>query len=304
MPSAVFGGIIAAQIHHVASTHMVTDPVLKPLNQPDIMTMHIQFLRQCVVQESTVVITVLKSGKSACNLQLELYQNGVLNVFALATTTNFDVVFGPSPSILPKLHPVPFPKPDLSRIEAGHADGSWIPAAFGGDLMSGVFRETLVARPRSDYDDPLCSDAWHSFRNGATIDATRLALLGDFIHGLSATLRATGGAGDDNAFLRDVRSSYEKSPGAVAVSEVSIADVMKRTDMEQTMSLSYEFKRRLPREGVRWVLKRIQTGLMENGRADANVSILDEDGKLLMTCRHSILVLEIGRKFVAPKASL
>lgn len=292
-------------MYQVATTHMLTDPALKGLNQPDVMTLHLQFIRPCVVQESTVVVSALKTGKTTSNLQLSLYQDDILRALALVTTANFDSPLGPSiASSSPNLHPTPFPKPDFSRILANQPDEYWLPSRFTGDLIAGVSGTMLMCRPRYDYDVTGFSDGWHVFKEGQAMDGARLALLGDFVPSMSQTFLGTGLPSDDKAHLDKVRAVSKQSPGVPVAYEFMITEMMKSKEIEQTMSLSYEFKRRLPKEGLGWVYKRIQAGLLENGRVDATMSVLNQDLELLMTCRHFILSMGSSRKYANAKASL
>lgn len=64
-----------------------------------------------------------------------------------------------------------------------------------------------------------------------------------------------------------------------------------------------EFKRALPKEGLRFVLVRTAAKMLSAGRMDIDVTICDEDLGLVCTSRQVILVLEAQRKFTAGKRS-
>ncbi|KAL2258026.1 hypothetical protein VTK26DRAFT_8831 [Humicola hyalothermophila] len=94
--ATLHGGCITAALHHAAVTHLTTDPQLAPRNQPDILKLHVEFLAPCEARDSTIKITVLRTGSAASTLQLDLYQSTTRKCLALATSTNFDQALGPS----------------------------------------------------------------------------------------------------------------------------------------------------------------------------------------------------------------
>ncbi|KID84884.1 thioesterase family protein [Metarhizium guizhouense ARSEF 977] len=274
----LFGGCVAAQIHHALATHVVQDPTIKSLNQPDIMTLHIEFPRPCELQDSTISINPLKTGKLACTLQAHVHQGGKLKVVALATITNFDKSLGPSIASPWKLNPPPLPKPDFKQVLAGKPDENWLPSHHAGDLAP-VTGKLLALRPRTDYPVQGFTDGWNTFVGGERMDASYLASLADFIPSMSHSFLGTGSAQDYNAY--------------------SAKDSMSAKTLDSTIAISFQFKRRLAAEGQEWTYTRVDTKMMEKGRMDVAVSVFNEEFELLCTCQHMTLVLESSRKFGA-----
>lgn len=186
----MFGGCVAAQLYHAVSTHITTDPGLKKLKQPDIMTLHVEYLRPCLIQDSVATVTALKAGKTATNLQVLLYQNDQLKALALATTATFDVSLGPTVrNILTTANmcPPPTSAPDFEAAWAGKPLRDWLPCYYTGDI-SRVVGNLLVLRPCEEYTVDGFADGWHRFNDPVTIDSTSLTFLGDFIPSMSQTL--------------------------------------------------------------------------------------------------------------------
>ena len=91
--AALHGGHIAAAIQLAAQTHLTT--TLAAQNQPDVLTLHLDFLLACVPQAMTITVVDLKIGKATSTIQLQLTQKDKLKVIAIATSTNFDQSVGP-----------------------------------------------------------------------------------------------------------------------------------------------------------------------------------------------------------------
>jgi hypothetical protein len=118
----LLGGAVAAQLYHVASTYFETDPSIAARKQPDVHTMHVEYLHPCELLDSIVTVTPLRVGAIASTIQLHLIQNDKLKVVALATSTNFGKPIGPSAPTAWTLHPPPAPRPDFDRILISQPD--------------------------------------------------------------------------------------------------------------------------------------------------------------------------------------
>jgi acyl-CoA thioesterase FadM len=88
-----------------------------------------------------------------------------------------------------------------------------------------------------------------------------------------------------------------KNPGVPAVVSNSVAEAMQSTTLNQTVTMDLEFKRRLPREGQRWIFTRAATKMLRDGRMDLDVTMCNEQMELLCTTHQVIVVLEAQRKF-------
>ncbi|KAH9983769.1 thioesterase family protein [Xylariaceae sp. FL0662B] len=277
--TTIFGGSIAAIIHHAAATHLVTDPGLMARNQPDILSLHIEFLRSCERRQSTITITTLKTGASTSTIQLQLSQNGQVKVIiALATATNFYVRLGPTVPTAWTLLPAPKPAPDLGRVLNHQPDPHWIPAHLSGEIIN-VTRRLLILNPRGGHPiDGIC-DAWNGCLGppDERMDATYLAMMTDIIPSMSDTLLRNGGLYDAHTFFEKMERWAEEHPGAPAGITNSVAEALQATTYNQTVTLDIEFKRRLPKEeGLGWIFTRTAARMPRQGRMDLDITLCDE----------------------------
>ncbi|KAI1482907.1 thioesterase family protein [Daldinia eschscholtzii] len=273
------GGSIAAAIHHAASTHFNT--TLAAQNQPDVFTIHFEFLRACERSDSSIVVEDLKVGAGTSTIQLHLSQNGQTKVIALATSINFDKNF--------------------DEVLAHCPDENWLPAHVVGGLLP-FTRRQLVLNPRDGFPaDGIC-DAWNTFLSDERMDATYLALMSDCIPSLSDTLLQNRGAYDARANFAKMERWAVANPGVPAELTNTFKDAMGATIFNSTVTLDIEFKRRLPQEGVKWTFTRAATRMLEGGRMDLDVTICDERMEILCLARQVILALDAKKKFRVGKA--
>lgn len=296
------GGCVVAQIHHAAAAHLSSDPALVRRNQPDVLNLHVEFLRACGKEISTIVVTVLKTGAAASTLQMHLYQSDVLKVVALATSTNFDISIGPSAPTNWSLQPAPKPKPDFERIVAHKPDENWLASSNVGEVIAFTkLMYTLYPRGGNTVDG-IC-DFWNGFQHNVDerIDATHVALFSDIIPSMSDTLLRNNGLYDAHAFYKKMEDWAEENPGKPALIANTLAEAKKSATFSATQTLDLEFKRRLPKEGQKWMFTRTTTKMMEKGRMDVHLTMLNEDMELVALARQVILVLEAQRKFKGGK---
>ncbi|KAH8668331.1 thioesterase family protein [Xylariales sp. PMI_506] len=288
------GGSIAAAIYHAATTHLST--TLAAQDQPDILTLHFEFLRPCELCESTISVVDLKVGTVTSTIQLQLSQKGKARVMALATATNFDKLVGPTVPTAWEFYPAPRPKPDFAKVLAHQPDNHWLPFYISGEILP-FTRRLLVLNPRDGLPvDGIC-DAWTSAMNSDPMDATYLTQMTDTIPSMSDTLLRNGGIYDAHRQYADLARWAEKNPGSPAKLTNSLKDGMRATIFNNTVTLDIEFKRRLPKEGVQWIFIRTATRSLENGRLDIDVTICNEKMELLCLSRQVILALDAKRKF-------
>lgn len=272
------------------------------LNQPDILNLHVEFLRACERCPSTITVNPLKTGAVASTFQIELKQKGELKAFALATSINFDRRLGPTVPTAWTPLPPPLPKPDFARALRHEPDPNWVPAIYSGEVIPFTGR-ILVLDPREGNPvDGIC-DAWNGFEGTERVDSTTLAFMTDLIPSMSDTLLRNGGLYDAHAFQAKARRWAEAHPGVPAPLTNSLAEAMKAATLNQTVTLDVEFKRRLPAAGLQFVFMRTTTKMLEGGRMDTDLTVHNEDMEILCTSRQVLLVLEAGRKFKKSKSS-
>lgn len=295
--AALHGGCVAAVIYHAAATHLTTDPTLLAQNQPDILNLHLEFLRACERLESTVTVSVLKLGAASCTLQLQLSQKDKIKVVALATSTNFDKPLGPTVPTGWTLLPPPDPKPDFDRVLANKPDENWIPVRAGGEVIP-LTERILGLDPRAGFRFEGICDVWNGFIGDERMDCTYIALMTDIIPSMTDTLMRNGGMYDAHRFWQGAREWAEANPGIPAVFTNTLAELAKQAStFNTTVVLDMEFKKRLPKEGLRFVLTRTAARSLQDGRLDLDITICDEDMGLVCKAHQLILVLEAQRKF-------
>ncbi|RYO76724.1 hypothetical protein DL766_004172 [Monosporascus sp. MC13-8B] len=271
---------------------------------------HLAFpvLRVCEPRHGTVTIVDLKVGAGTSTLQLQPSQSGRLKVFALATATNFDKHVGPAIPTAWRLHPSPRPVPNFDGVLAHQPDEHWPPAHLAGEILL-INRHRLILNSRDGFPlDGIC-DAWNTFTDGERMDATCLTFVTDLILSISDTLLRNGGIFDARASIVKMEKWAEMNPGVPAELTNSFKEAMRATAFNQTATLDTEFKRRLPKEVIRWTFTRSASRMLESGRLDLDVTICDEKKELLCLARQVILVLdakmdlETGRQSLPPSAS-
>lgn len=72
---------------------------------------------------------------------------------------------------------------------------------------------------------------------------------------------------------------------------------MKVATINITQTLDIEYKRRLPREGLRFTFTRATAKSLLNGKMDVDLTICNEDMDVVCLVRQLILALEVHKKF-------
>jgi hypothetical protein len=267
--------------------------------------MHFEFLRSGEPDDITVTVVDLKLGGITSTLQLQLMQRGKLKVLAVVTAINFDKPIGLSASTSWALHPAPGPFPVFDKVLAHQPEENWIPGRPGGELFK-FGHNFLFLVPRGGFQVDGSCDAWHCFHGGEHMDATDMAVMTDIIPSMGDTLLRNHAIYDGHRIVGVLQQWAEKNPGIPAQMFYTMEDAMRSTAISFTVTLDIEFKRRLPKDGVRWVFTRTQSRIMENGRLDLEVTICDENMDMLLVSRQIILALDAVRKFASgkPKAAL
>lgn len=297
---------MSSQIYHTAATYFGQDEAMKPLNQPDVLSLHVEFLRACNVEDSTVTVTLLKLGLTACTIQLYLHQRGKLKVVALATSTNFSKAIGPSANSPWSMHPPAPPLPDFERIKARVRDEHWLPTHLTGDLHP-FTANIITMAPRQPYPADNICHSWNNLLDGQNMDASYLPMLADLTPSLYDTLMHTGSMHDGHAHRIRALQSVDKDTGIPISVPNSFKDAMACETINATMTMDYEFKQRLPEQGQEWVFTRATTKMVRDGRMDMEVLLCNEKLELLCICQQIILITESRRKFrptMTPKAAL
>jgi hypothetical protein len=294
---------VAAVIYHAATTHLTTDTELRARDQPDILNLHIEYLRACERLDITVAVSALRVGAAACTLELKLAQAGKVKAIALATSTNFNVVLGPTAHWGPPLLvPPPDPKPDFGRVLAGKPDNNWMPLRMVGELIP-ITARLLSLYPRGGFCDQGVCDEWRGFvadnadagvgKVVERMDGTALAVVVDLV----PSMTPDGVGFNTHRMLREARAWAEAHPGRTAVSSSSLAELEgDASTWNNTLVLDIEFTKKLPEEGLRFVFTRAVTRTLPGGRMDLDMIICDEEMEIVCKSHQVILVLDARRK--------
>lgn len=294
---ALHGGHVAAVVQLASQTHFTT--TLAAQNQPDVLTLHFDFLLACVPQAITITVIDLKVGKGTSTIQLQLTQKNKLKVIAIATFTNFSQSVGPTAKTDWTFHPPPGPVPNFEKILAHEPDDNWVPATLAGEILPFTRRQIALYHREGFPTTGIC-DLWNTFP-GEPMDATCLTMMTDCIPSMSDTLLHNNGPYDAHTFFKAIEAWAEKNPGVPAPLTNSLKDTARATIFNMTLTLDIEFKKRLPKKGQEWTFTRIVTKIMQDGRMDLDVTLCDHNMDILCLSRQTVMVVEAERKFGAGK---
>lgn len=77
--------------------------------------------------------------------------------------------------------------------------------------------------------------------------------------------------------------------------------MMEGATINTTLSLDIEYKRRLPKEGLRFTFTRAVAKMLLDGRMDVDLTMCNEDMEVICLARQLILALGVERKFGVEK---
>ncbi|KAI3397648.1 hypothetical protein diail_10519 [Diaporthe ilicicola] len=135
------------------------------------------------------------------------------------------------------------------------------------------------------------------FQGDERIDETYVAWMTDFIPSMSDTLLQNGGLYDAHVFQQRAEQWANEHPGVTCQTTNTLAEAAKSIIFNNTLTIDIEYKRALPKEGLRFVLMRTAANALSGGRMHIEITFCDEDMELVATARQSILVLDAARKF-------
>lgn len=262
------------------------------------LKLHIEFLRPCAEDDSTITVSVLRSGTTSSTLQLQLTQHGKLKVFALATSTNFDQDrdLGPSANPAWTFHPPQKPTPDFAAVVAHQPEPNWIPIQFHGEILPYSAR-VLGMYPRGGFPVDGIADGWYGFHGDELMDASYLALMTDSMPSMADTMLRTGGLYDANTISAEAETWAEENPGLPLGVENTFIRALASKTFNTTVTFDIQFVQRLPEEGIKWIYSRTTVKSMRGGRLDFDVALYDEQGGLVCSSQQLVFVLDTQRKF-------
>jgi hypothetical protein len=288
------GGCVGAVVHATASLHFAT--TLSAQNQPDILVLHLEFLRSGILANFHITVTDLKLGIGTSTIQLNVFQRGQLKLVALATSTNFDKSVGPTAQTDWTLHPKPDPRPSFERILAQKSDGNWLAHNLSGEILPFTSRQ-ITLYPRNGFPSAGVCDMWYTFTDDERMDSTYLTLMTDCIPSLSDTLLRNEGLYDAHKTFAASAKWDVANPGVPVQLTNSLNEAANAMLFNSTVTLDIEFKKRLPRDGLKWLFTRAATKVLNGGRMDLDVTLCDDQMEMVCQARQVILALEAKRRF-------
>ncbi|KAF9878805.1 thioesterase family protein [Colletotrichum karsti] len=270
------GGYVASVILRAASLHLAAR------GQPDTISAHFEYVNRTEVGPAILVVEEVKLGRTISTLHITLYQHDLQptapwlgsksrkNVLAYLTNTRISLEKGLTLStgwtVTPPLKPVDFSMLELNR------DPHW------------VKRDKLTARAVS------FARAHNNLEHYVPREGTRRGMA-------DIWLRFKAGQKFTNASLGYIADAYP----------TIVEGWRPRRDEEQTpfrsnemfwyptIALNLDVKKTLPEEGVEWLFIRCLAKVIQNGRLDLEVVILDRDQNVVALSNHVNLVLSAER---------
>lgn len=284
------GGYVTSTIISAVNKHFAT--TLARLDQPDTMSMQLQFLRRTHAGPGLVTVSDVKlgSGISVVHAVFSQDQEGKsrVEVQGYVTHMNFIKESGLSIPIDPFGGLVPPPPPiDFAAVASTGADGKWLTQRDG--KVATAYRKGMqhlvFIKP-----DPAASTPSSS----SVADATGFA---------EQWVRfRPGGPGCPTVPFVQEAIGY-----VVDMFPLAFRESPHMTDAERkaprwypTVSLNLDVKRRIP-EGTEWLYVRAATVEMHKGRFDIEIVVLDQTGQVIALSNHVSLVLSAERNMAARK---
>jgi hypothetical protein len=261
------GGYVSSILLTAVRAHFAGS--LAHLDQPDTMSLQLQYLRRTQAGPAVITIEHLKLGRSTSTVQVVLSQGGRREVQGYVVQTNFSKQKGltlPTSFVDTFMSSSP-PPIDLAAVERDGEDANW---RLERNPPHGKFRKAvhhiLFHHPKR-ITDPSLVDQWIRFRPGGA--------------GQSCVPFSQEALG----FVADIFPHLiEQFPGSE-----------EETRWYPTVALNLDIKRALPPGGANWLRVRVRAGEIRDGRIDLQVVVLDEAGNLVALSSHVSLVMTSER---------
>lgn len=291
------GGYITSIFQRVARTHFKnTHPTLHN-GEPDIITLHLTFIRRTEVGPATFHVQDTKLGSRTSTLHIILSQQNTDNsvrdeVAGYITVSNMATESGPSMPVLKlnsKLQSPPQSKGNQRGAVKPHElayeghDGGWEPLQLQLTSMRKTSHHVEVYVPKENNMAP---------RTGYIEQWVRFKPYGQY----------TMWTNDAVGFLCDtfpaMLQTWDKQPW---LNDKDPQKGEKKVFWYPTILLNIEFKKRLPPGGVEGLYTCVQAKMLEKGRMDFNISILDEHGDIVALSNHVCLIVDASRNLSVRK---
>jgi acyl-coenzyme A thioesterase PaaI-like protein len=276
------GGYLASILARAVKQYFQTNH--RSLNQPDLITFHIEFLNRSIAGPATIIATPLKLGRQFSTVRVQLLQPDKptpsgkqdlkLCIEALITQGNLIKESISGAKSLPT-HPV-IKKEDIPKRELCEP---WIyepqfltrrPAAFKADLLLPPGSDSMLVHPTQG---PSVREFWTKWKpsNGKSFDISAVCYLADS--------------------FRPLPESYGTE---------------MRGNWYPTLSYGLDVKRKWKegKEGWEWLFLRIVMRECIDGRFIYDVVICDEKGDVVAISTHTALIVGFERNAGKAKGKL
>ncbi|KAI9713260.1 MAG: hypothetical protein M1820_001247 [Bogoriella megaspora] len=267
--------------------------VHKKLNQPNVLSIQVQFFRLLFPSKAQISFRDIHLGKSASTAQFTVIQN---EKDCIAGMVNLQVLDGYTFKTSWNLAPAP------CEASIGHlstdSDPRWVsyqcpyhPEGFRRVQSYVKFFVPLVLK------DPTYLDQWFTPSDpGDTFSNETIGFVAD----LSLPIL-------DNFFGKDCSGSHEhilevadqqkrdREMGIHRVVDAS-SGAYESKGMIMTMSSNIEIKKRLPPDGVKWLFMRAIAKQIKAGRLSMEVILLDENGDLVAVSSQVLPIIDLERQ--------
>jgi acyl-CoA thioesterase len=238
------------------------------LNQPDLITFHVEFLSRTAVGNATVCVHPLKLGRQFSTVRVNVIQRDeakdktIVCLEALVTQGNLTAEShsgGMNLATKGMLNKNLIPKRE--ECEKWVTDPRWHgrrPAAFKIEMYLPKGSDSLCASPTMG---PELREQWVRWSPGVGSKFSISSL----------------------AFLADC---FRPLPEAYGITN----------SWFPTLSYGMEIKQEPPVGGWEWIFLRVEMGICRNGRHDYTIVMADEQGEVIAISRHTTLILSAERK--------
>lgn len=272
------GGYVASVILRAASLH------LAGRGQPDTISAHYEYVNRTEIGPAVLIIEEVKLGRTMSTVHVSLYQHDVQpaapwftahsrkNVLAYVTNTHFSLEKGLTLatgwSLTPPTKPVDFGLLVLGR------DPHW--ARREERLGAERFTSYVRAHNNLEYYSPRegtrrgVADMWLRLKAGERFTNHCLGYLADAYSMVVEGWRPLPDE-EQTPFRSDEMLWYP------------------------TLSLNLDVKRALPEEGAEWLFVRSSAKVIQNGRLDLEVIILDQHHNVVALGNHVTIIVSAER---------
>ncbi|KAI0127934.1 thioesterase-like superfamily-domain-containing protein [Xylariales sp. AK1849] len=268
--SVPHGGAVTSVLQAVAKQHFLT--TLQSQNQPDCITLHVDFVQRTSIGPAVVRVKDVKLGRQTSTVQVTLTQDGRDEVIAMLTHANMAAESGLSLPTAWSLNPKPRTA-DLPKLAADGTDGFWKLWATPVPEFRKAALNMHLYLPNGGRTARGVMDQWIRFKNGERFTNSCLGMLSDMFPQMVDTY----------------------SEDREAIDEVGLTQKDFSAHWYPTVTLNLDVKKLLPESGVEWVFVRIQSKVISNGRKDLEVIIMNERGEVVALSHHVALIVSATR---------